>query len=65
MISKGQIHAGTKFQEKAQSNIVLKNTLPSSLSSLIQLSFKEFENDLTNLALLAFYICETEMRVTV
>ena len=61
MINKGQIHTSIILKE-TQLKIILKNALPLSLSSLLRLSFKKFENcEYINLTSLAPNIYETEL----
>ena len=48
------------ISKETQLNIILSNALPLSLTSLVLISFKKFENEYVNLALLAPYTYETE-----
>ena len=60
MINDGHIHTGI-ISKEIQLNIILKNSLSLSLSYLTRLSFKKFENEYVNLALLAPHINQIEM----
>ena len=55
MIDKGQLHTSI-ISKETQLNIILSYALPLSLSSLIPLSIKKFENEYVSLALLAPFI---------
>ena len=48
------------ISKETQLNIILSNALPLSLTSLVLLSFKKFENENVNLAILAPHTYETE-----
>ena len=61
MINKGQIHNGIISKETGL-NIIFSNTLPSSLSSLIRLSFKLVRNKKLKILIIDnFFFCHLKV----